>query len=103
MARLSAEERREALNGLPGWSFDEASSAIAKSFRFADFSEAFAFMTRVALAAEKADHHPNWSNVWNRVDISLTTHSEDGVTAKDVALARQIEAILEKVLAGSAA
>ena len=95
MAKLGEQERREALDGLPGWTFDDSSSAIAKSFRFADFSAAFAFMTRVALAAEKADHHPNWSNVWNRVDISLTTHSEDGLTAKDIALAREIEAILE--------
>ena len=95
MAKLSEQEQSEALSGLAGWSFDEASSAIAKSFRFADFSAAFAFMTRVALAAEKADHHPNWSNVWNRVDIALTTHSEDALTAKDIALAREIEAILE--------
>ena len=97
MAKLDGEERREALDGLPGWSFVEDSCSIAKSFRFADFSAAFAFMTRVALAAEKADHHPNWSNVWNRVDISLTTHSEDGLTAKDIALAREIEAILKNL------
>ena len=65
----------------------QARNGIARSFRFADFGAAFAFMTRVALAAEKADHHPEWSNVWNRVDILLSTHSAGGVTGKDIALA----------------
>jgi 4a-hydroxytetrahydrobiopterin dehydratase len=88
---LTERERSEALAGLGGWTYDEARNGIAKSFKFADFAEAFAFMTRIALAAEKADHHPDWSNVWNRVDILLSTHSEGGVTAKDIALARQIE------------
>ena len=86
MAVLSGSERDEALGSLAGWTFD------AERFTFADFGEAFAFMTRVALAAEKADHHPEWSNVWNRVDILLSTHSEGGVTEKDIALAKQIEA-----------
>jgi 4a-hydroxytetrahydrobiopterin dehydratase len=93
MAVLSASERSEALAALPGWAFDEGRNGIAKSFTFADFGEAFAFMTRVALEAEKADHHPEWSNVWNRVDIRLSTHSAGGVTAKDVKLAGKIEAI----------
>ena len=91
MAKLSSEERQAALAELPGWSWDEERDAIARSFRFGDFSEAFAFMTRVALAAEQADHHPEWSNVWNRVDIILTTHDAQGLTAKDVALARRID------------
>jgi len=91
---LSESERDEALGGLAGWTFDARRNGIAKSFRFADFSEAFAFMTRVALAAEKADHHPDWSNVWNRVEILLSTHSDGGVTGKDIALARQIEVSL---------
>jgi len=91
---LTESEREDALADLPGWSFDQARNGIAKGFKFADFGEAFAFMSRVALAAEQADHHPDWSNVWNRVDILLSTHSEGGVTAKDVALARQIEAAL---------
>ena len=77
---------------LPGWAFDAARNGIAKSFKFADFGEAFGFMTRVALAAEKADHHPEWTNVWNRVDILLSTHSAGGVTDKDIALAGRIEA-----------
>jgi 4a-hydroxytetrahydrobiopterin dehydratase len=93
MAVLTASERDEALAGLAGWSHDEGRNGIARSFTFADFGEAFAFMTRVALAAEKADHHPDWSNVWNRVDILLSTHSAGGITASDVALAARIEAI----------
>ncbi|HET9429400.1 MAG TPA: 4a-hydroxytetrahydrobiopterin dehydratase [Allosphingosinicella sp.] len=92
MAKLTDEERAEALGGLPGWTYDDARSGIAKSFRFADFGEAFGFMARVALAAEKADHHPDWSNSWNRVDILLTTHSEGGVTGNDIGLARLIDA-----------
>jgi 4a-hydroxytetrahydrobiopterin dehydratase len=93
MAVLTASEREEALAGLAGWSPDEGRNGIARSFTFADFGEAFAFMTRVALAAEKADHHPDWSNVWNRVDILLSTHSAGGITAKDMKLAARIEAI----------
>jgi 4a-hydroxytetrahydrobiopterin dehydratase len=91
MARLGAEEREATLAGLPGWAWVEERDAIARSFRFADFNEAFAFMTRVALAAEQADHHPEWSNVWNRVDIRLTTHDAGGLTEKDVALAKRID------------
>ena len=93
MAKLTEAERREALAALPGWDPDADRDAIRKSFRFADFGEAFAFMTRVALEAEKADHHPEWSNVWNRVDVALTTHSAGGLTEKDIALARRIERI----------
>ncbi len=92
MAVLSESERARALAGLDGWTFDAERNGVARSFRFADFSAAFAFMTRVALEAEKADHHPDWSNVWNRVDILLSTHSEGGVTEKDVALAKRVEA-----------
>ena len=88
---LTESERDEALAGLDGWSFDAGRNGIAKSFKFADFGAAFAFMTRVALAAEKADHHPEWANVWNKVDILLSTHDAGGVTGKDIALARQIE------------
>jgi 4a-hydroxytetrahydrobiopterin dehydratase len=90
---LSDAERDAALNGLEGWAYDAARNGIGKGFKFADFGAAFAFMTRVALEAEKADHHPEWSNVWNRVDILLSTHSEGGVTAKDIALAQKIDAI----------
>jgi 4a-hydroxytetrahydrobiopterin dehydratase len=92
MARLEGEERARALEELSGWALDETRDAIARRFRFRDFQEAFSFMTRVALAAEKADHHPEWTNVWNRVDILLTTHDAGGLTDKDVALARVIDA-----------
>lgn len=88
---LSDEERATALEGLPGWRYDEAERAIRRDYRFADFPAAFAFMTRAALAAEKADHHPDWSNSWNKVTVALSTHSEGGVTGKDIALARAMD------------
>jgi 4a-hydroxytetrahydrobiopterin dehydratase len=91
---LEGTERAEALAALPGWRFDEERSGIARSFAFSDFNQAFAFMTRVALAAEQADHHPEWSNVWNKVEIFLTTHSAGGLTVKDVDLAKRIETFL---------
>lgn len=93
MPLLSEAEREDALRTLPGWRYDPARNGIAKRFTFKDFSEAFAFMTRVALEAEKADHHPDWSNVWNRVDVLLSTHDAGGVTGKDVALARKMDGI----------
>ena len=92
--KLSSEERAAALADLPGWSWVEERGGISRAFKFRDFSEAFAFMTRVALAAEQADHHPEWSNVWNRVDVLLTTHSAGALTQKDVALAKRIDAFL---------
>jgi 4a-hydroxytetrahydrobiopterin dehydratase len=92
---LSDEDRAEALDTLDEWDFDEARDAITRTFTFADFSEAFGFMARVALLAEKADHHPEWSNVWNRVDIALTTHDAGGLSHKDVALAEAIDGLLD--------
>ena len=89
---LTEDERAAALEALPGWRYDEEAGAIHRDFAFADFSAAFAFMTRAALAAEKADHHPDWSNSWNKVTVALSTHSAGGVTAKDVALAKAMEA-----------
>jgi 4a-hydroxytetrahydrobiopterin dehydratase len=77
-----------ALADLSGWSAAEGREAIVKTFRFEDFNQAFGWMTRVALKAEALDHHPEWSNVYNRVEVLLTTHDADGVTALDVALAR---------------
>jgi 4a-hydroxytetrahydrobiopterin dehydratase len=77
-----------ALAGLPGWSSVEGRDAIRREFRFATFSAAFGWMTRVALAAEALDHHPEWFNVYNRVDVTLATHDADGVTELDVRLAR---------------
>ena len=91
---MNRAEREEALAQLAEWSFDEERGGISRSFAFQDFSEAFAFMTRVALAAEQADHHPEWSNVWNKVDIFLTTHSAGGFTRKDADLAKRIGSFL---------
>lgn len=101
MPRLEGEEREKALAALSGWTLHEQRDAIARSFRFRDFTEAFSFMTAVALVSEKADHHPEWSNVWNRVDVLLTTNSAGGLTRKDVALARRIDAIAAQLALGA--
>ncbi len=93
--QLTDDERAGALDELDEWDYDQARDAITRSFTFEDFSEAFAFMTRVALIAEKADHHPEWSNVWNRVDILLTTHDAGGLSARDVAMAEAIDALVD--------
>jgi 4a-hydroxytetrahydrobiopterin dehydratase len=79
---------RAALKDLPLWSAAEGRDAIARSFKFADFASAFAWMSRIALAAEKLDHHPEWSNVYNRVEVTLATHDAGGVTELDVQLAK---------------
>lgn len=92
--QLSELERAAALDRLGEWDYDEARDALTRRFLFGDFSEAFAFMTRVALLAEKADHHPEWSNVYNRVEILLTTHDAGGLSARDVDMAKAIEALL---------
>ena len=88
---VDASEVAAALAELPGW--ERRGPAIVRSFSFADFSGAWAFMSRVALLAEKLDHHPDWSNSWNKVEISLTTHSAGGLTRKDLAMARAISAL----------
>ncbi|WP_156680361.1 4a-hydroxytetrahydrobiopterin dehydratase [Sphingomonas profundi] len=90
---LTEEERADALDGLEDWDYDDARDAIARRFVFADFPEAFSFMTRVALLAEKMDHHPEWTNVWNRVDIVLTTHDAGGLSTRDIVLAEAIDAL----------
>ena len=77
-----------AIAELQGWRVAEGRDALAKSFRFQDFNAAFGFMSRVALLAEKLDHHPEWSNVYNRVEVVLTTHDADGVTGLDLQMAR---------------
>jgi 4a-hydroxytetrahydrobiopterin dehydratase len=91
MKKLTETEIAAALESLPGWS--RSGDAIARDWRFADFVEAFGFMTKVALLAEKADHHPEWSNVWNKVQIRLTTHDAGGLTTRDMALASAISAL----------
>jgi 4a-hydroxytetrahydrobiopterin dehydratase len=80
-----------ALAQLPGWTAAEGRDAIVKTFRFADFNAAFGWMTRVALAAERLDHHPEWFNVYSRVEVLLATHDADGVTELDVQLARLMD------------
>jgi 4a-hydroxytetrahydrobiopterin dehydratase len=92
---LSEEERADALDALDEWDYDEARDAITRSITFADFVEAFGFMSRVALLAEKANHHPEWSNVWNRVDILLTTHDAGGLSHRDIEMAEKIDALLD--------
>ena len=92
IAKLTAEERAEALAGLPDWRPVAGRDAISRTFRFRDFNQAFGFMTRVALWAEKLDHHPEWSNVYNRVEIVLTTHDAGGLSQRDIRLARHIDA-----------
>jgi 4a-hydroxytetrahydrobiopterin dehydratase len=90
--RLTDAERDAALADLPEWTLRADGLAIEKRFKFADFSEAFGFMTRAALHAEKADHHPEWSNVYNRVEVTLTTHDAGGLSQRDVAMARALDA-----------
>lgn len=89
--RLQGEARERALAGLLGWREVAARDAIAKDFQFKDFNAAFAFMTRVALKAERMDHHPEWSNVYNRVSVVLATHDCGGVSALDLELAAFID------------
>ena len=91
--RLTDAQRAELAQTVPGWSLVNGRDAIERSFRFRDFSEAWGFMNRVALLAEKHDHHPEWANVWNRVEIVLSTHDAGGLSARDVALARAIDAL----------
>ena len=92
MPKLDEDARAAALKDLPEWRAVDGRDAIARTFRFKDFNQAFAFMTRTALLAEKMDHHPEWTNVYNRVDVTLTTHDAGGVTEKDIAMAKAMEA-----------
>ena len=91
--KLSADARKQGLQALSGWSEADGGQAIAKTFTFKDFSEAFGFMARAALAAEKMDHHPDWSNVYKTVKVELSTHDAGGVTALDIELATKMNAI----------
>jgi 4a-hydroxytetrahydrobiopterin dehydratase len=88
MQKLDAERARQLVSNLPDWRLDEARGAISREFVFADFARAFAFMTQIALLAERRDHHPEWSNVYNKVRITLTTHDAGGLTQRDIDLAR---------------
>jgi len=93
---LSPAERAQLAQKLPEWHAASGKDAILRSFKFKDFVEAFGFMTQVALLAEKMDHHPEWSNVYNRVEILLTTHDCNGLSARDVALAEAIDRLVAR-------
>jgi 4a-hydroxytetrahydrobiopterin dehydratase len=92
-SKLTGKTLADAMAKLNGWKETKGGSAIHKSLTFADFNEAWGFMTRVALAADKADHHPEWSNVYNKVEVTLSTHDSGGVTDKDVKLASFIDGL----------
>lgn len=92
--KLTDAERREAFASLTTWSEVDGRDAIEKKFVFSNFNEAFGWMTRVALVAEKMDHHPEWFNVYNRVEITLTTHDAGGLSLRDMKLAKAIDALL---------
>ncbi len=91
--KLGDSERLQAVAKLAGWQLTAAPDALKKSFKFKDFSAAFGFMTRVALLAEKLDHHPEWANVWNKVHITLTSHDAGGLTQRDVTMAAAIDGL----------
>lgn len=91
--KLNDAEIASALSTLPGWARVPGREAIAKRFTFPDFSQAFGFMTRAALVAERMNHHPEWSNVWNKVDVTLSTHDAGGLSALDIKLAQEMDKI----------
>lgn len=93
MAKLEGEQRSQALAEIPNWREVEGRDAITRTFTFADFNEAFGFMSRVALIAEKMDHHPEWFNVYKTVEVTLSTHDAAGLTEKDVTLAKEMDKI----------
>jgi 4a-hydroxytetrahydrobiopterin dehydratase len=90
---LTADERAQQIASLHGWQTVVDRDAIHRRFEFADFNEAFGFMTRVAIKAQEMDHHPEWFNVYNKVDITLSTHEANGVTERDIELASFIDSI----------
>lgn len=100
MKRLEPEQRAQRLGQLPEWRHDAERDAIGRDFKFAAFAQAFAFMTEIALAAEKHDHHPEWSNVYNRVSVLWTTHDAGGLTALDIELATLCDAVFARAGAG---
>lgn len=92
--RIEGDDLHGCVAKLDGWDLRDDARAIVRTFRFGDFSEAFAFMTRVAMLAEVSDHHPEWFNVYNRVEITLTTHDAGGVSERDIRMARAISAFV---------
>jgi len=93
--KLTGQVRKDALARLPDWSQCPDRDAISRTYTFADFNQAFGFMTRAALVAEKMDHHPEWFNVYRRVDVTLTTHDAGGLTALDLSLATVMDRLFE--------
>ena len=91
--RLTDTERTAALGAIAGWSMVSGRDAITKQFKFPDFNSAFGFMTRAALVAERMNHHPEWTNVWNKVDVTLSTHDAGGLTELDIELAQAMDKI----------
>ncbi len=98
MPRLSDSERQELLPALDGWAMVEDRDAITKRFVFDDFSAAFGWMTRVALAAEAMNHHPEWSNTYNRVEVTLATHDAKGLTRRDIELAQRMDQMAARLM-----
>jgi Pterin-4a-carbinolamine dehydratase len=94
IARLTDADRDAALEGLPGWALTDDGLGIERELKFGDFNEAFGFMTRVAIHADKADHHPEWFNVYNKVKVRLTTHDAGGLSQRDIDMARFIDGIV---------
>lgn len=94
MEKLSSEQRAHFLATFPAWNEVEDRDAVKATFTFADFNEAFGFMTRIAIKADQLDHHPEWFNVYNRVEITLTTHDANGLSSRDVALAEFINSVV---------
>ncbi|MGS5086503.1 4a-hydroxytetrahydrobiopterin dehydratase [Hydrogenophaga sp. A37] len=93
MTPLDVQMTRELLAGLPDWTVDRERGAISRSFRFQDFVQAFGFMSQMALVSEKMDHHPEWFNVYNRVDVTLTTHDANGLSTRDIAWATRADTV----------
>ena len=91
VSKLSPEEIKSELSKLKNWSLSDDSNSVVKNFKFNDFNEAWAFMNRVALLAEKMDHHPEWFNVYNRVDVTLTTHDANGISERDIKMASAMD------------
>jgi 4a-hydroxytetrahydrobiopterin dehydratase len=96
MAKLGSSLKSKALAGLTHWRHDQQRDAITRAFAFVDFAEAFAFMTQIALVAERSNHHPEWSNVYNKVEITLTTHDAGGLTQRDIDLAQEADRIFQR-------
>lgn len=97
VTKLDPETKQGALASLNGWNLLDDRDAISKTFQFQDFNQAFGWMSRIALSAEKMDHHPEWFNVWNRVEVTLSTHDCGGLSEKDIELAKKMDAIFVEI------